>query len=501
MSIVSSIGNHGPTIQLATDIEAVHAAIRARFPGGAPIDVGVHSWQAAQVDTTTCRTKATSASVCSWPSSSCSAGDSRIRRSATLCAMLRLRSLLAAAAAAAMCCALVPAQKLQVYVLVGQSNMQGHAKVQTFDYIGEDPKTAPLLAKMRDDASAPVVLDDVRIAYLTGGREGDAEVTGKLTAGFGARRNPSQSDDKIGPEFTFGMRMAELHDGPVLLIKCAWGGKSLHTDFRPPSAGPYVFSEKQLAQIAERHQNQKRKGPSVEEAKADKTKKTGRYYRSTIAYVQKVLSDLKRYHPDYDAAAGYELGGFVWFQGWNDMVDRGTYPERDQPGGYAQYSENLAHMIRDVRKDLDAPKLPFVIGVMGVGGPVEPGQKRAVHQNFRDAMAAPASLDAFAGNVAAVPTDPYWSKELEEIGARMGKVKQMARQLRDKHKRGPNADGSMDKKAQKAFLEKYRAEVVGADDDAKYKRGASNGGYHYLGCAKTMAQIGVAFADAVHGMR
>ncbi|MFN3245054.1 MAG: sialate O-acetylesterase [Planctomycetota bacterium] len=415
--------------------------------------------------------------------------------------MLRLRSVVSAATAAALCCALLPAQQLQVYVLVGQSNMQGHAKVQTFDYLGDDPKTAPLLARMRDDDGAPVVLDDVRIAYLTGGRDGDQEVTGKLTAGFGARRNPQQSDDKIGPEFTFGLRMAERHDGPVLLIKCAWGGKSLHTDFRPPSAGPYPFSEQQLAQIAERHRHEKRKGPSVEQAKADKLAKTGRYYRSTIAYVQKVLADLKAYHPDYDAEAGYQLGGFVWFQGWNDMVDRGTYPARDRAGGYDRYSECLAHFIRDVRKDLDAPKLPFVIGVMGVGGPVEAGQKRAVHQNFRDAMAAPAAMQEFLGNVAAVPTDPYWSQELDEIGQRIGKVQQMARMLRTENQRGPNADGSMDKQAQQAYLAKYRAEIVGAEDDATYRRGASNGGYHYLGCAKTMAQIGVAFADAVHALR
>ena len=25
---------------------------------------------------------------------------------------------------------------------------------------------------------------------------------------------------------------------PVLIIKTAWGGRSLHTDFRPPIAGP-----------------------------------------------------------------------------------------------------------------------------------------------------------------------------------------------------------------------------------------------------------------------
>ena len=405
-----------------------------------------------------------------------------------------MASLLARAAVAALFCSALCSQKLQVYVLVGQSNMQGHAKVQTFDYLGDDPATAPLLAKMRGDDGAPTIVDDVHIAYLTGNRDGDQEVKGQLTAGFGARRNPQRSDDKIGPEFTFGMRMRELHGGPVLLIKCAWGGKSLHTDFRSPSAGAYQFSPQQLEQMEKR-------GKDVAAEQASKRDKTGHYYRSTVAYVKKVLADLSSYHPDYDAESGYELGGFVWFQGWNDMVDRGTYPQRDQLGGYDAYSDNLAHMIRDVRKDLEAPELPFVIGVMGVGGAIEPGQKRAVHANFRAAMRAPASLPEFRGNVSAVATDPFWAKELDAISARMGKVSDMARTLRNKNKRGPNADGSMSAADQKAYLAKYRRTVVSEEDEATYKRGASNGGYHYLGCAKTMAQIGVAFADAAFGMR
>jgi alpha-galactosidase len=33
------------------------------------------------------------------------------------------------------------------------------------------------------------------------------------------------------------------------------------------------------------------------------------------------------------------------------------------------------------------------------------------------------------------------------------------------------------------------------------KRGASNGGYHYLGCAKTFALMGEAFAEASLRMR
>ena len=65
--------------------------------------------------------------------------------------------------------------------------------------------------------------------------------------------------------------------------------------------------------------------------------------------------------------------------------------------GYDAYSTAVAHFIRDVRKDLNAPKLPFVIGVLGVGGPTadyRPDQQRykATHQNFRAALAAPAKL-------------------------------------------------------------------------------------------------------------
>jgi hypothetical protein len=35
------------------------------------------------------------------------------------------------------------------------------------------------------------------------------------------------------------------------------------------------------------------------------------------------------------------------------MVDHGTYPQRDKPGGYDAYSTVMAQFIRDVRKDLE----------------------------------------------------------------------------------------------------------------------------------------------------
>ncbi len=94
-----------------------------------------------------------------------------------------------------------------------------------------------------------------------------------------------------------------------------------------------------------------------------------------------------------------------------------------------------------------------------------------------------------------------WDEQLEAIAAKMNKVKSKARMLKIKHKNHDNHDGSMSRKAQRAYIEEYRAKVVGAANTATYKRGASNGGYHYLGCAKTMAGIGQAFAEAVLEMQ
>lgn len=389
----------------------------------------------------------------------------------------------------------LPAQKLKVYILAGQSNMEGHAKVSTFDYIGEDPKTAPLLEEMRNTDGSPRVCDDVWISYLTGSRGGNGEGTGKLTAGYGSRRDPTQDGGKIGPEFTFGLRMGKAHKGPVLIIKTAWGGKSLHTDFRSPAAGAYTFGPQKLEQFAKQNKD-------VEQEKAKKIEATGRYYRLMIEHVKHVLSDIKRVCPAYDPKQGYEIAGFAWFQGWNDMVDRGTYPTRDQPGGYYQYSECMTHFIRDVRKDLSAPDMPFVIGVMGVGGPIANGdKKRVVHKNFRAAMALPAGLKEFKDNVIAVETALYWDMKLQGIADKMGKVKGMARMLKTKNKKAANKDGNMSPKEQRAYIDKYREEVVGREDIATYQRGASNAAYHYLGCAKTMAGIGVAFADALLKMQ
>jgi len=375
---------------------------------------------------------------------------------------------------------------LKVYLLVGQSNMQGHAQVRTFDHIGMDPKTAPILKAIRNADGTSKVCQNVWISSVDPAAP-EGERHGRLSAGYGA----SGRDPKIGPELTFGIYMQQHVDEPILVIKTAWGGKSLNTDFRPPSAGPYEFNAQQL-------ENLKKQGKDLVQAKADRAKKTGQYYRLMMEHINKVLGDIKRVYPAHDAKAGYELAGFVWFQGWNDMVDRGTYPNRAQPGGYAQYSEVLGHFIRDVRKDLSAPKLPFVIGVMGVGGPVEkygPDQKRyaGIHSEFRKAMAAPAKLSEFKGNVTAVFTENYWDHQLSGLSSRMGKVNAKRRSLGN--------DKTLSAEERRKLVEAYKADLFSKEEIRILETGISNAAYHYLGSSKVLGQIGKAFADALAQMQ
>lgn len=129
-----------------------------------------------------------------------------------------------------------------------------------------------------------------------------------------------------------------------------------------------------------------------------------------------------------------------------------------------KYTENMAHFIRDVRKDLNAPKMPFVIGVLGVNGPVETfdgPRYKSTYQTFRDAQAAPASMPEFKGNVAAVLTENFWDHQLAAA--------------RDKKERTP--------------------------EEEEIAKGASNQGFHYYGAAKFFGPAGKAFAEAFTGLK
>jgi alpha-galactosidase len=312
---------------------------------------------------------------------------------------------------------------VKVFILAGQSNMEGKAKVSLMDYQARQPATADFYKHLLRDGKW-IERDDVWIKYL--------KVKGKLTVGYGSPRT-------IGPELEFGVVVGDHYPEPVLLIKTAWGGRSLYRDFRPPSAGLPADEvlQKMLADL-------KKNNPK---ATIDDVKKAfGASYRAMFEEVETVLANLKDYVPGYKGQ-GYELCGFIWFQGWNDMISA-AYT--------AEYATNLAHFIRDVRKDLKAPKLPFVIGQMGVDG-LKPG---ANVQKFKDAQAAVMQVEEFRGNVALVKTDVFWDTEAEAVF----------------------------KKGWRENLEEWNK--VGSDYP-----------YHYLGSARTMILIGRAFAEAVLQLR
>ncbi|MEO0413598.1 MAG: sialate O-acetylesterase [Verrucomicrobiota bacterium] len=375
------------------------------------------------------------------------------------------------------CLTCVQAAPVKVYILAGQSNMEGHAKVETFGYIGEDPATAPLLKKMLQADGSPIVCENAYISYFTGRGDENGVGSGKLTAGYGSRSNPAEDGGKIGPEFLFGITMDEAHDEPVLIIKTAWGGKSLYYDYRPPSAGPFIQSEKD------------------KEKDRNHPDQAGHYYRLMMQHIKTVTADIGKVIPDYDESQGYELAGFVWFQGWNDMVNRDIYPyppKEQEDQRFVQYGEWLGMLIKDMRKELSTPEMPAVIGVMGVGGKVNEKQTA-----FRSAMEMPVNDPDLKGSVVAVQTSEFWDEPLGVIDEKRNQVRQMSYLLRTENKNHANADGSMDAEQQKAYLEKFRADLISEEDQARWDRGASNAGYHYLGCAKTFARMGEAFAQAL----
>lgn len=372
---------------------------------------------------------------------------------------------------------------LKVFILAGQSNMQGHAHVRTLAAMSLDAKTAPILKDITKPDGSPKVCENVWISSIG---SADEERSGRLTAGYGAEaRGP-----KIGPEFSFGIYMEKHLNEPILIIKTAWGGKSLNTDFRPPSAGPYEFNESQLEAF-------KKQGKDLEQIKAEKAKATGHYYRLMMDHVKKVLGNIERVYPDYDPKQGYELAGFVWFQGWNDMVDRGTYPNRDQKGGYDKYSEVLEHFIEDIRTELSAPKLPFVIGVIGVGGPVAeygPDQQRyaGVHQNIRDAMAAQANLPKFKDNVAAVLTEKYWDRDVVKLRKKENEIRPQIDKIRQGMK-----EGNLSRDEGNQAIDKLYKETFSSRELVILKDSVSNFDFHYMGSGKIMSQIGKGFAEAM----
>ena len=306
---------------------------------------------------------------------------------------------------------------VKVFILAGQSNMEGKGKIDPLlNHQIKDKETKDFFAHFHKNGEY-IMRDDVWINYL--------DRHGELTVGYG-------SPGCIGLELQFGHIIGDYYDEQVLFIKTAWGGKSIGRDFRPPSSrapSNKVLDQLVVKMIERDHINIIRKewnklkkhNPKITRKEVEtessalfdeirKVKKAeyhkqvvnsfGHFYRLMMNEIKTTLSELKTRFPKYDGQ-GYEIAGFIWFQGWNDMY--GDFPN--------EYAYNLENFIRDVRKELEVPNLPVAIGVMGQNGFKPAKGNMAIVKKAQFSMN---DIADFRGNVKAIPTDIYWDKRADE---------------------------------------------------------------------------------------
>ena len=325
-------------------------------------------------------------------------------------------------------------QPVKVFFLVGQSNMQGKGNPVHLDTYREDALIKPTYEGLKDGDQWRV-RDDVWITYPS---IVNGEKHGPLTVGYGTK-----GENSIGPEFGFGHAVGNAIENPVLLIKIAWGGKSLAVDFRPPSAPP---TETEIAAMLEKAQK-KKPDTTAGEIKS----RYGHYYREMIRHAKEELAAVGTRFPELKDKK-LEIAGFVWHQGFNDKVNRTLRATK-----YEDYAKWLPIFIKDVRKDLGTPNMPFVIGELSTGGIPARG-------DFQAAQAKAASSEEFQGNVAFVPTAEYYDTAAHEL-------------------------------YEKGYWK-------GTDEQKEEWRKVGNDRpYHYLGSGKTYYLKGLAFADAILEMQ
>lgn len=287
-------------------------------------------------------------------------------------------------------------KKVKVFILAGQSNMEGHGQVRSLDHLGEHPKYGDLLKKLKNADGSWVIRNDVTIYWKAKDRK-----MGPLTVGWGA------SENEIGPELMFGTIMGDKYNEPVLLIKTAWGGKDVYCDFRSPSAGKPTGDEEIILK---------------REHSENRNREIGLYYRKMVSEIKDCLANIENIVPGYNGQ-NYEIVGMAWFQGWNDFCEWHLQLDGKRVGmGLIEcYPHNLAAMFRDLRKDLDVPDMPIVIGELGVGG--HEIAKRAENPNDREAVAMmefrraqkAVADDPSLKNVTFVPTADYWDTRLQKL--------------------------------------------------------------------------------------
>jgi len=228
---------------------------------------------------------------------------------------------------------------VQVFILMGQSNMLGFGKTDQLKSLA--PDQYPYLV---DDEGNWTTRKDVRNVFYSNG----SLKTNDWLAG--SNRN------KFGPELGIGNILGEAMDAPVMILKSCVGNRALGWDLLPPSAegtGTKGLSYRQFIDPETNEPKDYEEGVLVKNKKGQMAPPwyAGKQYDTDIGAVREALKDLETFYPD---AKGYEVAGFFWWQGCSEGK-----------GNPETYDKNLAYLFNDLKKEFNAPNAKFVGATLG----------------------------------------------------------------------------------------------------------------------------------------
>jgi len=207
-----------------------------------------------------------------------------------------------------------------------------------------------------------------------------------LSVGCGAGQN------NIGPELGFGKLVGDYHDEPVLILKASQGNRSLGWDYLPP--GSKRFEHDNFVYAGYRDSS-----PRWEKGSKPKPVNwyAGKQYDDCFGAAHEVLDNFDTEFPHWKGR-GYEIAGFVWWQGHKD----GGEPHA------SRYEQNLVHLIKTLRKEFDAPRAPFAIATIGFGGWDMSGPHKIVAEAQLAVSGDKGKYPEFQDNVLTVETRGFW---------------------------------------------------------------------------------------------
>jgi hypothetical protein len=312
---------------------------------------------------------------------------------------------------------------VQVFILMGQSNMVGMGKIAggeaSLENAVKAKKKYPYLV---DAAGNWIERKDVRFVQYMSGK-------GPLRNEFLVVKG-----GKMGVEYAVGHCLGNAIDAPVMILKCCIGNRSLGWDLLPPGSDRYE------ADVTERNGQKVTKVFAGYKDSPDSWVKgaepkpigwyAGKQYDDDTADAKKALADLDKHYP---GAKGYEVAGFFFWQGEKDCGN---------PVHAERYEQNLIHFIKQLRKDFNAPNAKFVMATLGEAKKGIGGTEGKVLEAQLAVDGTSGKYPEFKGNVATVFSNPmaqggsgngHYGGKAEvymDVGEAMGKA--MVDLLKDK---------------------------------------------------------------------